>query len=90
MSPETADANRSSNESTDLWSMGITLIEMLDGEAPYYPGSTQEKCRSIAALKTSPDWSHHASPDLCYLIDGALLNVRHECRYTASALEHVS
>lgn len=91
MSPETADSNRTSDERSDLWSLGITLIEMLDGFAPEVPGDTQEqKASHIASLKTGPRWSRRAHPSLCFLVDQVLLNVQPKFRGTAYQLENVS
>jgi serine/threonine protein kinase len=92
MAPEVADEKQSCDQKCDIWSMGITMIEMLDGRVGHYHKNEEKARHILARLQTSPRWSRHPgiSANLIRLIDFSLLQISPHHRISAETLVNVS
>ena len=86
MSPETVrQAGRS--RKADMWSFGITVIEMLTGKPPFWSEADNgfALILKLGTLKTPPTPPHHISQGMKQLI-GSCLKIDKDARCTASEL----
>lgn len=70
MAPEVADINRLSDESSDIWSFGMLLIEMIDTEIPFNYSNLSERSlyRAAAAVNTPPRFKRRGFSNLLQTI----------------------
>jgi len=73
MSPEQLRSSRDVDVRTDVWSLGVTLFEMLGGDSPFASGTMPEVCASI--LKDAPISLVGLRPDVPIELE----NVIHRC-----------
>ncbi|MDI1444533.1 serine/threonine-protein kinase [Polyangium sp. 6x1] len=71
MSPEQLRATRDADPRSDIWSLGVTLYELIAGEGPFPWQSLPELCAAI--LKDPPVPLHTRLPDVPPGLDAALL-----------------
>ena len=97
MAPEVFEGRR--GEKSDVWSLGITLIEMAEGENPFADCSSEEEvrdrvCNSIPPRLPTERWSFQCVDFVanCLLQDpdgrasaSELLNVRSVCMSSCAA-----
>jgi serine/threonine protein kinase len=74
MSPEMFSDAGNAMYPTDLWSLGITMFEMVTGTLPFYPGSDQTWADAIAGsmTETAPSVLCRIGPDRSSEFDGSL------------------
>ena len=88
LAPELCAFQREENASSDLFSVGVMLFEMLAGTLPYPPGSTGHtlRCHRDCLPDQIPQHAHPLPVALVQLLD-RLLDSRAGSRPSASALE---
>jgi serine/threonine kinase 4 len=87
MSPEILSHSLYS-EKTDIWALGITAIELAEGEPPF---SHQHPFRAIYSIQTHPPQSLSKPEEWSRAFNGfvkACLSLDHKARPTALALSH--
>ncbi|WP_170319411.1 serine/threonine protein kinase [Polyangium spumosum] len=71
MSPEQLRATRDADPRSDIWSIGVTLYELIAGEGPFPWQSLPELCAAI--LKDPPTPLHSRMPEVPPELDAAIL-----------------
>lgn len=72
------------NEKADIWSLGILVIEMVEGTPPYMKYPPEKACKKILK-KTKPKIKQQISPDLKDFIKNCL-HRKIEKRWSADQL----
>ena len=88
LAPELCAFQPGANASSDLFSVGVMLFEMLAGRLPYPPGNTGHtlRCHRDCLPDQIPPYAHPLPLALVQLVD-RLLDSRAASRPSASALE---
>ncbi|MDC3956106.1 serine/threonine protein kinase [Polyangium jinanense] len=76
MSPEQLRATRDADPRSDIWSIGVTLYELIAGEGPFPWQSLPELCAAI--LKDPPMPLKERLPDVPPGLDAAILRCLHK------------
>ena len=72
MAPEVVEQSSGYDESADIWSLGITAIEIAEGEAPYV-GLTPVQIMLAILNKSPPELNkNNWSPEFCNFVTKCL------------------
>jgi serine/threonine protein kinase len=98
MAPEVADRERYSNEKSDIWSFGMTLIELIDLDVPgndrFCDANLQDQEEVIQIIAHSRHVPSFKRPNFSHVLHIMLMKyilcLNPEQRRTSSQLENVN
>lgn len=92
MAPEVANIAMTSDESSDIWSFGMLLIEMIDFEVPFDYGDLNEQqlYHAAASVRAPPRFNRKDFPFLLQsMLSRQILCIDPSQRLSAKALLYV-